>query len=55
MATSQTTPSTFIFWKAAFLVEVLPYWATTLGQLLPLGAHVSEQSPPCRMVLRYPA
>jgi len=35
MATS-ASPSCppFGFWKAAFLVEVTPYWATSLGQLL---------------------
>jgi hypothetical protein len=30
----QPTPPAFVFWKAAFLVEVLPSWATSLGQLL---------------------
>jgi hypothetical protein len=34
MTPSRTTPPPFVFWKAAFLVEVLPYWATSLGQLL---------------------
>jgi hypothetical protein len=33
MATSRTTPAPFIFWKAAFLVEVLSYWATSLSWL----------------------
>lgn len=34
MATFPPTPAPFVFWKAAFLVEVLPVWATSLEQLL---------------------
>jgi Family of unknown function (DUF5752) len=29
-----TPPPPFLFWKAAFLVEVTPFWAMSLGQLL---------------------
>ena len=34
MAPSMTPPPPFVFWKATFLVEVLPVWAASLGQLL---------------------